>query len=204
MTTTTTKTMHHLPHHHHHPQHHHQQRRRSVTFSETSQQILVHDLSNTLEKDTLWYSSEDLIASKANLLYCKEKVRESISKQQSPSASSILGVEKYLTEQLTVEYMNRRHMLRKRVLDEARWQEMIFRSQQQRRQQQQHTDNNDMTIERLAYYDHQADTLARISLEHSRWAYERARAAALFLQQDQEQEDLKRLQQQQKLHILRS
>ena len=179
-TTTTTPTM-------HHSQHHHRQRRRSVTFSETSQQILVHDLSNTLEKDTLWYSSEDLIASKANLLYCKEKVRESISKQQSPSASSILGVEKYLTEQLTIEYMNRRHMLRKRVLDEARWQEMIFRSQQQQRQQQ-HTNDNDMTIERLAYNGQQVDTLARVSLEHSRWAYERARAAALFLQQDQEQD----------------
>ena len=114
-----------------HP-HHHQRRRRSVTFSETSQQILVRDLSNISEKDTLWYSAEDLIASKANLLYCKEKVRESISKRQTPSASSILGVEKYLTEQLTLEYMNRRHMLRKRVLDEARWQEMIIRSQQQR------------------------------------------------------------------------
>ena len=56
-----------------------------------------------------------------------------------------------------------------------------------------------MTIERLAYDDQQVDTLARVSLEHSRWAYERARAAALFLQQDQEQEeDVKRLQQQQK------
>jgi len=113
-------TMHHHPlhHHPHHPQHHpHQRRRRSVTFSETSQQILVRDLSNTSEKDTLWYSSgsEDLTASKANLLYCKDKVRESISNRLTPSASSILGVEKYLTEQLTNEYMNRRHMLRKRV-----------------------------------------------------------------------------------------
>ena len=118
MITSTTQ-------HPHHPQHyHHRQRRRSVTFSETSQQILVRDLSNISEKDTLWYSSEELIASKANLLFCKEKVRESISKQQTPSASDILGLEKYLTEQLTIEYMNRRHMLRKRVLDEARWQEI--------------------------------------------------------------------------------
>jgi len=191
----------HHPHHHpQHLQHHHRQRRRSVTFSETSQQILVRDLSNISEKDTLWYSSDELIASKANLLYCKEKVRESISNRHTPSASSILGLEKYLTEQLTIEYMNRRYMLRKRVLDEARWQEMILRSQQQR-QQQQHTDCNDMTIERLAYDDQQVDTLARISLEHSRWAYERARAAALFLQQDQEQEDVKRIQQQQKQMI---
>ena len=185
----------------HHPQHlqHHyrQRRRRSVTFSETSQQIIVRDLSNTSEKDTLWYSAEDLIASKANLLFCKEKVRESISKRETPSASSILGIEKYLTEQLTIEYMNRRHMLRKRVLDEARWQEMIIRQQQR---QHQHIDNDsNMTIERFAYEDNQqVDTLARVSFEHSRWAYERARAAALFLQQDQQQEDVKRLQQQQK------
>jgi hypothetical protein len=172
MITSTTQ-------HPHHPQHyHHRQRRRSVTFSETSQQILVRDLSNISEKDTLWYSSEELIASKANLLFCKEKVRESISKQQTPSASDILGLEKYLTEQLTIEYMNRRHMLRKRVLDEARWQEMIINQQQRRHQ---HTDGNYMTIERLAYEDNQqVDTLARVSFEHSRWAYERARAAALF------------------------
>jgi len=185
-----------MHHHRHHPQHHHRQRRRSVTFSDTSQQILVRNLSNISEKDTLWYSSDELIASKANLLYCKRAVQQSISKRETPSASSILGVEKYLTEQLTIEYMNRRHMLRKRVLDEARWQEMIIRSQQQ---QKHHTeDDNDMTIERLAYDDQLVDTLARISLEHSRWAYERARAAALFLQQDQEQEDFKRLQQLQK------
>ena len=180
----------------HHPQHHHRQRRRSVTFSETSQQILVRDLSNTSEKDTLWYSAEDLIASKVNLLFCKDKVRESISKRETPSASSILGIEKYLTEQLTIEYMNRRHMLRKRVLDEARWQEITSQQQRQHHQQQHTDDNNDMTIERLAYDDQQVDTLARISFEHSRWAYERARAAALFLQQDQEQEDVKWLQQQ--------
>ena len=157
-------------------------RRRSVTFSETSQMFLIPDLSNLSSscKDKLWSSPDELFASKANLLFCKRAVQRSISKRHTPSASSILGIEKFLTVQLTMEYVNRRDKLRKSVLDEAQWQEK--RRRIYRRSSSSHAAANRMID------DEDVDTLAQISSDHSRWARERARAAALFLQQDQEQE----------------
>ena len=155
-------------------------RRRSVTFSETSQMILIPDLSNLSSdcRDRLWCSPDELYASKANLLFCKRAVQRSISKRETPSASSILGIEKFLTVQLTIEYVNRRDKLRKSVLDEAQWQEK--RRRLYRRSSSSHAAD--------LIDDDDVDTLAQISSDHSRWARERARAAALFLQQDQEQE----------------
>ena len=153
-------------------------RRQSVTFNDTSQMAIVSDLSSMVDRDELWYTPDDLHASKTNQLFCKQMVKESISSQQTklPSASDILGLEKFLTDQLTVEYVNRRYKLRKSVLDEARLQE------ERRRIRRRNSPNANHD-----YYNDQ-DTLARISSEQSKWAYERARAAALFLQQDQEQE----------------
>ena len=156
-------------------------RRRSVTFSETSQMILIPDLSNLSSdcRDKLWCSPDELYASKANILFCKRAVQRSISKRETPSASSILGIEKFLTVQLTIEYVNRRDKLRKSVLDEAQWQEK--RRRMCRRSSSSHAAANLID-------DDDVDTLAQISSDHSRWARERARAAALFLQQDQEHE----------------
>jgi len=155
--------------------------RRSVTFSETSQMILIPDLSNLSSdcRDKLWCSPDELYASKANLLFCKRAVQRSISKRETPSAHQILGIEKFLTVQLTIEYVNRRDKLRKSVLDEAQWQEK--RRRMYRRSSSSHAAANLID-------DDDVDTLAQISSDHSRWARERARAAALFLQQDQEQE----------------
>ena len=156
-------------------------RRRSVTFSETSQMILIPDLSKLSSdcRDKLWCSPDELYASKANLLFCKRAVQRSISKRETPSASSILGIEKFLTIQLTIEYVNRRDKLRQSVLDEAQWQEK--RRRMYRRSSSSHAAANYID-------DDDVYTLAQISSDHSRWARERARAAALFLQQDQEQE----------------
>ena len=67
------------------------------------------------------------------------------------------------------------------MLDVARWQEERRRI---RRRNIPHADHD------YNYIEHDMDTLARISSEQSKWAYERARAAALFLQQDQEHEAL--------------
>jgi len=159
-------------------------RRQSVTFNDTSQMAIVSDLSTIVDRDELWYTPDDLHASKTNQLYCKQMVKESISSKQVPTASDILGLEKFLTDQLTVEYVNRRYKLRKSVLDEARWQEEMRRI---RRRNTPHADHD--------YIDQDMDTLARISSEQSKWAYERARAAALFLQQDQEHEARLMLQQ---------
>ena len=160
-------------------------RRQSVTFNDTSQMAIVSDLSTIVDRDELWYTSEDLHASKTNQLFCKQMVKESISSKQQVLAADILGVEKFLTDQLTVEYVNRRYKLRKSVLDEARWQEERRRI---RRRTTPHADHDYNYIDDM-------DTLARISSEQSQWAYERARAAALFLQHDQEQEARLMLQQ---------
>ena len=156
-------------------------RRQSVTFNDTSQMAIVSDLSTIVDRDVLWYTPDDLHASKTNQLFCKQMVKESISSKQQVLAGDILGLEKFLTDQLTVEYVNRRYKLRKSVLDVARWQEERRRI---RRRNIPHADHD------YNYIEHDMDTLARISSEQSKWAYERARAAALFLQQDQEHEAL--------------
>lgn len=163
-------------------------RRQSVTFNDTSQMAIVSDLSSIVDRDELWYTPDDLHVSKTNLLFCKQMVKESISsKQTAPSASAILGLEKFLTDQLTVEYVNRRYKLRKSVLDEARLQEERRRIRRRNSPHAQAEHDNDHDMDTL--------TLARISSEQSKWAYDRARAAALFLQHDQEQEARLMLQQ---------
>lgn len=140
-----------------------QQRRSSVTFSETSQLILVRNLSSDApDKYDLWCTPDELEA------YKRDVVRLSISKRFTPSASDILGLEKFLTPQLTQEYANRRYIQTKRVLEEARMQDAQGKG----------LPRSNQDIKRLA----------RISAVHSKWARERARAAGLFLAQDQEEE----------------
>eukprot|EP00986_Skeletonema_menzelii_P013420 scaffold7779_cov107-Skeletonema_menzelii.AAC.2 len=77
------------------------------------------------------------------------------------NAVAILGLEKHLSPELTAEYSDRRVALQRAVLSEHR----------------QH---------RAMRIPHSTSTakLAMVSAQHSQWARERARAAALFLQQD--------------------
>lgn len=76
------------------------------------------------------------------------------------SASYVLGLEKLLTAELTEEYKARREALNLAIIGEYRDQERRGRVC--------------------------PDRLARVSTEHSEWARDKARAAALFLQQDQQ------------------
>ena len=142
-----------------------QQRRPSVTFSETSQLILVRNLSSNAG---LWYTPDELETYKRDMALYRRIVRLSISKRFTPSASDILGLEKFLTPQLTQEYANRRCIHIKRVLEEARMQDAHGKG----------LPRSNQDIKRLA----------RMSAAYSKWARERARAAALFLAQDQEEE----------------
>ena len=147
-----------------------QQRRPSVTFSETSQLILVRNLSsNAPDKYDLWYTPYELETYKRDMALYTRIVRLSISKRFTPSASDILGLEKFLTPQLTQEYANRRYIHIKRVLEEARMQDAHGKG----------VPRSNQDIKRLA----------RMSAAYSKWARERARAAALFLAQDQEEEE---------------
>ena len=137
---------------------------RQVTFSDTSEMVLVANLSEGPDKHKLWFTQDELDASKANMTSYIRMVPLHISKRHTPSASTILGLEKYLTPQITAQYKLRRRNLTKEVVTEARLQQMS------------HIPH--------AY----VDRLARLSTENSKWARERARAAALFLEQDQENE----------------
>ena len=74
------------------------------------------------------------------------------------NAAAILGLEKYLSPELTEEYKDRRSALERAVLEEHR-------------------------IHRALDIPHVA-RLAMVSEKYSQWARERARAAALFLEQD--------------------
>ena len=137
---------------------------RQVTFSKMSEMVLITKLSEGPNKHKLWFTQDELDVSKANMTSYIRMVPLHISKRHTPSASTILGLEKYFTPQLTAEYRLRRRKLTKEVVTEARLQQMS----------------------RIPHAD--VDRLARLSAENSKWARERARAAALFLEQDQENE----------------
>ena len=76
------------------------------------------------------------------------------------NVAAILGLEKHLTHELTAEYMKRRDALQWAVAAEHR--------------------HHAMLIPRATA----TARLATVSAQHSQWARERARAAAVFLEQD--------------------
>ena len=120
---------------------------KSVTFSETSQMVLINDLSRGPSKHDIWFTPDELDSFKDRRSLHAKILRWQISKRRKderPSASDILGLEKYLTIQLTREYLHRRNKLAKEVVGEAR-----------RQQQQQQTSPQDE--------DGDVDRLARIS-----------------------------------------
>jgi len=127
---------------------------------------LVENLSLRDDASNLWYTKEETDLFKARLSPQVHNVRSYLEENSAlldeelitVDAAAILGLEKYLSCELTVEYKNRRLLLKRAVLEEDRWQRSV---------QIPH-------LERLAF----------ISAKNSRWARERARAAALFLEQD--------------------
>ena len=142
---------------------------RKVRFSETSQLVFVSNISEGLDKHNIWFTQDELDDFKANFTSDILLVRHYISRRHRPSVDVLLGLEKFLTIHLTEEYMKRRCRRTKEVLNEDRLQRNS----------------------RLPLID--VDRLARISAESSKWSRERARASALFLEQDQEtgrQQDL--------------
>ena len=140
--------------------------KKQVRFSNRNLMALVDNLSLGPEASTLWYSHEETDLFKAWLSHQVHKVRSQLGEHSALldeelvtiNAAAILGLEKYLSSELTAEYKNRRSALQRAVLEEHRWQ-------------------------RTVQIPHSA-RLAMISAENSRWARERARAAALFLEQD--------------------
>eukprot|EP00581_Thalassiosira_minuscula_P014271 CAMPEP_0183723944 /NCGR_PEP_ID=MMETSP0737-20130205/16812_1 /TAXON_ID=385413 /ORGANISM="Thalassiosira miniscula, Strain CCMP1093" /LENGTH=204 /DNA_ID=CAMNT_0025954375 /DNA_START=158 /DNA_END=772 /DNA_ORIENTATION=+ len=147
-----------------------QRLRPRVRFSEASEMVIVTDLSEGPFRNKLWYTKDDLDGFKADMSRYATIVRLHLSEGHAPTASEILGMEKYLTAQLTGEYRIRRETLTEEVIKASRCQQAAARR------------GSSISNDKLA------TMLARISAEHSKWARERARAAALFLEQDQNTE----------------
>ena len=139
---------------------------KKVRISNRSIIYLIENLSLRDDASDLWYTEEETDLFKAWLSPQVHNVRSYLVENSAlldeelttVDAAAILGLEKYLSTELTVEYKNRRLLLKRAVLEEDRWQRSV---------QIPHP-------ERLAF----------ISAKNSRWARERARAAALFLEHD--------------------
>ena len=142
--------------------------KKQVRFSNRTTVIVVRRLSLNRElAHKLWYSQEE-----TNLFHVRQSHRVRAVRSQLKSlnsaldeegviinAAAILGLEKYLSPELTEEYKQRRSALEKAVLEEHR-------------------------IHRALNIQHDAARLAVVSEKYSQWARERARTAALFLEQD--------------------
>lgn len=132
---------------------------RRVRFAEACQLYSVSKLTN---KHEIWFARDETDLFKAEATRSTRTVQLQISQDQEPTASNILGLEKHLTIQLTAEYMVRRERLASRVLNEA--------------------------LRQRLYGVKDMDRMRRTSAQCSEWARERARASALFLEQDVEGE----------------
>ena len=147
-------------------------------FSNRSIIAVVDRLSLCQEQASkLWYSKEDINLFKMSLSLDVHEVRSHLDgallgedeELVSINAAAILGLEKYLTHELSAEYKIRRNALQRAVLEEHRCHRAL-----------------------KVAHEHRSRRLAKVSLVHSQWARERARAAALFLEQDVNQ-DLKEM-----------
>lgn len=132
---------------------------RVVRFSDASELILVPSLSASPFRHSLWYTRDELDGFKSNMTARIKLIRLHIAKRRAPPAEHILGLEKFLTLQLTKEYKARRCELTEAVMREARFQRWA----------------GALDFERMA----------TAASEQSKWARERARAAALFLEEDE-------------------
>ena len=147
-----------------------------MRFSNRSIIAVVDRLSLCQEQASkLWYSKEDIDLFKMSLSIQVREVRSHLDgallgededeKVVSINAAAILGLEKYLTSELSEEYKIRRNALQRAVLEEHRCHRAL-----------------------KVAHEHRSRRLAKVSLVHSQWARERARAAALFLEQDVNQD----------------
>ena len=67
--------------------------------------VLVIKLSEGPDKHKIWYTQDKLDLFKADMTSYIKMVRLCISKRHTPTASNILGMEKFLTVKLSEEYL---------------------------------------------------------------------------------------------------
>jgi hypothetical protein len=130
---------------------------------------LVSKLSQSREQaSNLWYSEDEIKFFKARFFDRVHDVRSQLRQSSAlldegcitVNVAAILGLEKHLSSELTAEYKDRRDALHRAVLLE-------------------HRQHHAMLIPHAAI-----ERLATVSAQHSRWAGERARVAAVLLEKD--------------------
>ena len=131
---------------------------------------LIKNLSLSKEQASkLWYSQEEIDQFNARFSHRVCDIRSQLRQNSALideggvtiNAAAILGLEKHLSSELTAEYKKRRDALQRAVLAEHRQHSAM-----------------PLLIPRAT------ERLATVSAQHSRWARERARAAAVLLEQD--------------------
>ena len=127
-----------------------------VTFAENSEMILVPSLCESPDKCNIWFTKQELCSFKSDLVNHIRWIRLQCGHNIILPASDILGMEKFISRQVTEECILRKWTLMREILDP-----------------------NDHDI-RTA----NADRLARISSENSKWARARARLSAMFLEEE--------------------
>lgn len=148
--------------------------KKQVRFSDRSLLFVVDNLSlDKKQASTLWYSRDETDLFKVWLSVRVRHVQSELRSHGalmdkeliSINAAAILGLEKYLTPELMMEYKERRVAIQRAVLREHRC--------QRSRHIASHSDADTDSVR-----------LALVSAHHSLWARERSRAAALFLEKD--------------------
>jgi len=125
-----------------------------VQFAPLCDMYIVDDLSKSQYKDEIYWSTDELNEFKLNTRSLIHYL--SMNEQELHKIKNVFGLEKHLSAQLSFEYMQRRIILKRAVLQEAR---------------RPHVD---------------AEMLARKSEIYSSWAREKAQTSALVLLLDEE------------------
>ena len=126
-----------------------------VQFAPLCDMYIVDDLSKSQYKDEIYWSTDELTKFKMNTRSLIQYL--SMNEQDLHKVKNVFGLEKHLSAQLSFEFMQRRIIFMRAVLQEAR---------------RPHVD---------------AEKLARKSETYSGWAREKARTSALVLLLDEQE-----------------
>ena len=129
---------------------------RQVSFAETCLVFVVANLSAGPCKHNLWFTKDEIDLFKENLAIRIIRLRRCVLENHLPPVSYIVGLEKFITSELTEEYVGRRDKLMREVLIEAR--------------------------SKCANYAESSERLKRLSAENRKWAKEQAQLVARFLE----------------------
>lgn len=140
------------------PTHRQPRRMGRVSFSKDSQMFVVANRCGEVgHRNKMWYSVDEILSLKADMIRSIAQTRMDIS-SQSFCRDKVVGLEKRLSADLAREYKQRKRSLFLAIHAEQRLQNAL------------HIPN--------------PDRIATVSMCHSQWAVERARAAALLLELD--------------------